>query len=622
MNITFNQIKIEGFLSIDKMELKLNNCAFTVIQGKNNNIADNALGNGAGKSSIFDAILFCLTGETSRGIKGKEVVNINTNTGTKIELNFNIDNNNYTIIRTRDHKELGTNIKIIKDGIDISGKGIRDNEVLLQQCLKDLTSDLIGSVIILGQGLPQKFTNNSPSARKELLEKLSKSDYMIEEIKTKLTTRKDFLNNELRKIQDKRLELNVLINAKEVEINKYNDYFNNLQIKPWDNLLNELELQKEEITNNLNLITSQTNSTQLQLDTFIANYNEVTDKYNKLNEKLLTEKFNSLNELNILITQYKTQISFVKKTIEQNKNDDICPTCHQKLLNKEKIDISNLEDELKTLTAFLAQKQIELERVDKKYSDLVEINDDNRINELKDLVNIINNLKSAIADNNNVINQKKDDLKNVELKKYSLEKEKMNYETNYNNFKRDLDKATSELENLKKEEVYNISEEDVINQHLDIVTKMITLTNRDFRGYLLSNVIDFIDIKCKEYSNVVFGHSNLHFRLNGNNIEIIFNDRLFESLSGGEKQKVNLIIQFALRDMLISTLDFRSNIICLDEIFDNLDSLGSQKVIEVITQLSDLSSIFIITHHIQELDIPYDNLLTIIKTNEGVSYLE
>ena len=170
--------------------------------------------------------------------------------------------------------------------------------------------------------------------------------------------------------------------------------------------------------------------------------------------------------------------------------------------------------------------------------------------------------------------------------------------------------------------MYNISEEDIINQRLDIIAKMITLTNRDFRGYLLSNVIDFIDIKCKEYSTIIFNHTNLHFRLNGNNIEIIFNDRLFESLSGGEKQKVNLIIQFALRDMLISTLDFRSNIICLDEIFDNLDSLGSQKVIEVITQLPDLSSIFIITHHIQELDIPYDNLLTIIKTNEGVSYLE
>ena len=84
------------------------------------------------------------------------------------------------------------------DGKDCSGKGIRDSEKLLAQYLPDITASLLGSVIILGQGLPQKFTNNSPSGRKEVLEKLSKSDFMIEDLKSRVTSRRLELQKTIR----------------------------------------------------------------------------------------------------------------------------------------------------------------------------------------------------------------------------------------------------------------------------------------------------------------------------------------------------------------------------------------------------------------------------------------
>lgn len=65
-----------------------------------------------------------------------------------------------------------------------------------------MNSQLLGSVIILGQGLPQRFTNNTPSGRKEILEKLSKSDFMIQDIKDKLADRKGQLNVNLRSCED------------------------------------------------------------------------------------------------------------------------------------------------------------------------------------------------------------------------------------------------------------------------------------------------------------------------------------------------------------------------------------------------------------------------------------
>ena len=61
------------------------------------------------------------------------------------------------------------------------------------------------------------------------------------------------------------------------------------------------------------------------------------------------------------------------------------------------------------------------------------------------------------------------------------------------------------------------------------------------------------------------------------------------------------------------------NILVVDEIFDNLDRVGCEKVINLIsTKLSDISSVFIVSHH-SDIDIPYDRELVVIKDMNGVS---
>ena len=145
------------------------------------------------------------------------------------------------------------------------------------------------------------------------------------------------------------------------------------------------------------------------------------------------------------------------------------------------------------------------------------------------------------------------------------------------------------------------------------------MITRDFRGYLLKNVIQFIDSKAKEYCEDVFDNKNIDFILDGNNIDIRYCGKQYEACSGGEKQKVDLIVQFAIRDMLCKFLDFSSSIIVLDEIFDNLDSVGCERIINLISRkLVDIQSIFIITHH-NDLQIPEDNRITVTKQPDGVS---
>ncbi len=148
------------------------------------------------------------------------------------------------------------------------------------------------------------------------------------------------------------------------------------------------------------------------------------------------------------------------------------------------------------------------------------------------------------------------------------------------------------------------------------------MLKRDFRGYLLHNVISYIDKRAKDYALDIFDTQDIQFKLEGNNIMITFQKKDYENLSGGEKQKVDLIVQFSIRDMLSEYMNFSSSIIVLDEIFDNLDSIGCEKVINMINKrFTDINSIYIISHHAEELSIPVDTTLTVIKESTGVSHV-
>ena len=205
MKIKFKNIEINNFLSIGQATIKLDNLGFTSIIGINNNPVDNATSNGSGKSSIINAIAWTLVGETTSGIT-TNVVNMFSDGGCKCVLDFDIDNHSYKIIRTREDKELGTNLFLYVDEENKSGKGLKETQAILSQILPDVTIEFLSSVILLSQGLPYKFTNNTPSGRKNLLEKLSKSDYMINDLTNRVSLRITSLNLEKRKIEDENIK--------------------------------------------------------------------------------------------------------------------------------------------------------------------------------------------------------------------------------------------------------------------------------------------------------------------------------------------------------------------------------------------------------------------------------
>ena len=620
MNIYFDNITIKNFLSFEDATLNFNDfCGYVSIIGENKNPNDSAKSNGSGKSALFDALCWALTGETVRGVK--DVKNIFTDGDANVELEFNIDDNHYKVIRT---KGKASSLKLIKNDKDISGKGVRDTEEILKQTLGDIDKTLIGSVILLGQGMPDRFSNNTPSGRKEVLENLSKSNYMIEDLSSRVATRKTDIDKEIKENELNDAKLSTELSSVDYQITELehkivdNEWLENAKSenenlkKEIDGLQITLNEKADEYSRTTELLT------KLRNDYTVANAN-MNNRITEACKQYVDNKTSLDNDISALKAKQhmlSTQINKIK-TIK-----DVCPTCGQKLPNVHKPSTKDEEQELADVELKIQEciaKKSEYDNIISETTKSVKQSIESEISELtlkgkeqKSIVDNINGYISSLSDDisnkNNIFNSKK---AQIEM-----------YEKNLAENRESLAKLNARYDSIAAKIEDNAKQYDILKKRLEINKKFSTALSRDFRGILLEDIIAYLNKVIAKYSQTVFGHSNLKLELDKNNLNIVYSDKYYESLSGGERQKVDVIIQFALRYMLCNMLNFSCNIIVLDEVFDNCDIEGCDKIIELISkELSDIQSVFIITHHAFELSLPTDYDIIITKNINGISHI-
>lgn len=620
MHINFNKIIIDNFMSFGHAEFSFNNLGYVLIKGINNNIRDNALSNGSGKSTLFNALCYALTGETIQGVSSN-LNNLFTQDDMSVSLDFLVDKMHFNITRSKTLSGK-SDLKISVDGVDKSGKGIRESEAILKQYLPELTSDLIGEIILIGQGMPHKFSSNTPSGRKELLEKLSNSDFMIIDLKSKVEAREQILKNNLQNLNNKNIKL-------ETELNLYNDQLANkkLELSKYDkrpDFNKDIEQKAIEIKQ----VEDQLNQLNIDITKCSETLESLYEDKNKLDnnrQKELDQEENEFSKANSLINKELTEnlssLKALKVEIQKLSSiTDVCPTCGQKLHNVEKPDISKhllRQSELEALVEDLTTK-------DNKQKEALRLNKEIIINQYNDNVKTINEQINTLKVKNTHFNTEKENLltrlNSVKLEHLKLVSEADSFDQNKLNLENQVKDIESKQIQLNSDLLYNNKEIADLNEHLSSINKMITALKRDFRGILLTNIITYIDKKCKEYCYEIFNNSDIEFKLDGNNININYQNKSLENLSGGEQQKVDLIVQFAIRSMMQECSGFTSNILVLDEILDNLDSVGSDAVLNFISnRLTDVENIFIISHHADTLNINTDSTITIVKNEKGVS---
>lgn len=580
MKVIFKSVDIEGFLSVGHSVVDLEKQGMVYVTGENRS-PGNQDSNGSGKSTIFEAIIYTLTGSTLRGTR--DVVNKYYSKGyCSITLKLEVDGVEYAITRTREHPEYGNNLIVIRDGEDISGGKLRRSETILEQELGQLTSNLISGIIILGQGLPNKFTDLGPKDRKARLEELSQSSEFIDEIKVRITNFGNSYNDTLGnvKIEEAR-------NDATVSMDKNN-------LKSMGEEYRELTSQTVDLT---------------QID------EEIKVLSSKLSEfkKAASDIDGNREKLKNTLSDYRVKISNLEMDISQNDrtakklSDDLgkiheskCPTCGQFIQSPDKV--KEMKDSITEQVNTLNEKNAEYRE---------------QINELEKSRDMLSGKCSEFDKRFDDINSKylMVNSKIVELKmqKSNTSDRLEKLKTNILECRDDLEKATSELNRLRND----IKE---LELKIGVIKYLEKIVSKDFRNYLLTGVVEYLNGKLREYSKTLFGTESLKLTMTDTQIFIQYEDRNYENLSGGERQRADLAMQFSLRDMLMNTLGFQCNLLVIDEGFDNLDTSGVDSLINVINSMGYIDSVFTISHH--TLSIPFDKTLMVNKGIDRVSYVE
>lgn len=618
MNIIFSKITLHNFGSYAHAELPLRDRGFCLVTGRNNFKKDNALSNGSGKSFIWSAICFALTGETIQGLS-KNLKNINNDEeDSYVSLEFQVDADVYKVTRQIAPK---SDMAISKNGVSAGGKGIRESEKVLGEMLPDLNRDLISTMIILGQGMPNKFSSFSPSGRKELLERLTKSDFMIEDVKKRVHSRQDEIKKKHAELHDSLLVSTTQKSSAEADLKRVVDDLSR-RVKPdFDSKIADIDTKISSMSDEILKIADQKAKLQNEQNAKNAELLSLSQKKSKEHETLLEGYTSQSSSFIQERSSVQAEISSLRSEIRRIESiRDVCPTCGQKLIGVEKPSTEPLKQKLSDKEKILASVEKTISEANARLSSRkaeIESRFKESLQKLSDEVRQLAFSASSLDSSKSQLERSMLQLRS-DLNKLSLERDSWDEQTRKEERRKaDLETQISSFSNAMK--LTQLALDDC-EQHLDVVGKIDTLIKRDFRGYLLSNIIQYLDKKAKEFCQIVFKTSDISISLDGNNLDITYCGKMFDNLSGGEKTRVDLILQFAIRDMMSAYLDVTSNMIVLDEVTDFLDKTSCDAIMQLISsELNSTESVFIVSHHADELELPIDSEIHVTKNEDGIS---
>lgn len=647
MDIRFKELDIENFRSIDKAHIVLENQGTVIVKGINE-YEDNATSNGSGKSSIFEAIVFALFEETSSG--EKDVANRIINNGFCVNLKLEINGIEYTIVR--ESKKGNKSIVVLyKNDVDISARNKTDTNKLIQDLL-GINKNIFLDSVFLSQSVSTNLASLSPTQRKERLEILTNTDIIINNFKEKLKEQQTNFESicvdtekNINKIQG---NIDSLQNQKQniqIKIDEINE-----QIRQRDLLGNveDIEKQLKELQQNSDNYKMQINDLDNNIITDIEKQIENKRLEGEENrnqkselEKQLNDKRQEYNNIQLDITSVQSQIGYYKsdiikinEQIEEIKNSDKCPTCGRKYENsneehiKQKIESYNRDIEF-------YNKQIEdmTKEVEEKNKQLELIQ-----NEGIKLHSQVDEIDSLVQQNNKEVKQIEDIKKQKIQEKFNLQQQQQAIEQNIQNlrnkkeqilsfkvgnideFKQMLLDVDNNLQAIQKDLEVKQEELETNNNYVGSIKHSLQLVTKDFRTYLLQNSITYLNTLLKNYSIKLFSNDKdiIHITQDDTKLNIQLGDATYESLSGGEKTRVNIALLLAQKSLANTIGNISCNIIILDEILGYCDAQAEENVINLITmELESLESIYMVSH--KEIPIAYDTQLIVIKDKSGLS---
>lgn len=562
--IYFKSVSWKNFLSTgnDTIKIELNRSPSTLIVGQN----------GAGKSTMLDALSFGLFGKPHRDIKKDQMINSINKKGTVVEVEFKIGDSDFRIMRGIKPGKF----EIYQNGNMINqSSSARDYQKFLEQNILKLNHKSFHQVVVLGSSSFIPFMQLPAWSRRAVIE-----DLLDINIFSKMNT---LLKERNAKIRDELTDINHQIDLFKTKIDSQTKYIKDLQSINKDMVENKKE----------------------SIKTYEDDIKKLIDETSELNENLQshidieTKKSDNLKSKATQLKSYDLQFTAkIKDLVQQSKffeDHDQCPTCDQQ------IDESIKESKISGIKKSAAEVQQGMEKlkdeVDQNMSD---------IEESKNAMTLLLERQRKIISNNDKISLIQKEIDSTQKEIGTLLQSSGDVKTakkEMESLREGKDSITEKKLEYVEERTYN----EVIGEMLKdtgiktkVIKQYLPVMNRLINQYL--QVLDFF----------------VAFHLDENFNETIrsrhrdtFN---YASFSEGEKQRIDLSLLFTWRQIAKMKNSAATNLLVLDETFDSsLDHDGIDNLTKILNTLEDGTNVFIISHKGDILENKFRSKIEFIK---------
>jgi len=560
--ILFKTIKWKNFLSTGNQwtEINLHESDTTLIIGIN----------GAGKSTVLDALTFVLFNKPFRKINKPQLVNSQNDKDCVVEIYFSSGNNEYKVVRGIKP----TLFEIYKNGEKLpQNADVKDDQCHLENNILKLNYKSFTQIVVLGSSSFVPFMQLTAASRREVIEDLLDIKIfssMNDVIKTKIKDTKDQIK---------------VLDLKE-------DSFQD-KIKMQESFINQLqELGQKEIDDKNQKIDDLTT----QIESTISTNEEVQKNLDDKNDVLEnfsnpSEKLRKLGNLKGKLSQKVANITKEHKFFTENT---VCPTCTQGIDEKFRLDrIADAQNKAKELQTGYEDLQIAIKEEEHRERQFIALSKE------------VTSLTHEISQNNTKIS---------------------GYERQIRELQSEIQKTTKQLENQNIEhdklESYKCSSVQIkekLSKHKETIGYYefihTLLKDGGVKTKIIKHYLPLINQQVNKYLQMLDFYINF-------SLDEEFNEKIkspihenfsYSSFSEGEKMRIDLALLFTWREVARLKNSVNTNLLIMDEVFDSsLDGFGTDEFLKIIRYVIKDANIFVISHK-SELHDKFSNVVKFDK---------
>ena len=561
--ILFKNVTYKNFLAAGNtpITIELNNHGSTLIIGQN----------GAGKSTIIEAIVFALFNKSFRKVNKNQLINSINEKDCTVEVEFSIGSVDWKIRRG-----MKPNIfEIYKNGnlLDQSSSA-SDQQKWFEQSVLKLNYKSFTQIVVLGSSTFVPFMQLPAASRREIIEDLL--DIRI------FSTMNVILKDRIKSSTEELKSLDTEISFLKEKALMQKSHIQSLE-KTAKKSISQKEDKILELQSNVDTIQSKISSLYEQIET----------KTEKLKKYTGIE-----SEIKKLEKEINTHVNLISRTEKERdffKDHDTCPKCTQTLSD----DLKNtqLSDSLKIIeqsNSTVQKYKKQLNKTTDLLAEQAKLNGD-----IADLNWSVKSNLNDIKSSNNLIKEITEEIKDLQEDNLNIDEEK--------------EKLTA-IANSGVKLQNNIVELKEERRNYDLISTL--LKDGGIKSMIIKKYLPVMNQLINKYLQALDFYVNftLDEEFNESIKSRYRDDFTYSSFSEGEKMRIDLALMFTWRSIAKLKNSANTNLLILDEVFDSsLDVSGTEDFLRIIRGIYEDTNIFVISHKGEILLDKFDRVLKFEK---------